>query len=53
MSIELLIPGRGACTLEHLVLDVNGTVASGGRLIEGVPARLAEIGKAWKSDPAR
>jgi P-type E1-E2 ATPase len=34
MRIE--IPGRGAYRLTHLVLDVNGTVAAGGRLIEGV-----------------
>lgn len=46
MSIELLIPGRGSYHLAHLVLDVNGTVAAGGRLIEGVPERLASVRKA-------
>ena len=45
MSIDILIPGRGAYCLAHLVLDVNGTVASGGRLIEGVSERLASISR--------
>jgi P-type E1-E2 ATPase len=32
--IDLDIPGRGAIRLEHLVLDVNGTIAKDGRLID-------------------
>jgi len=34
--IELNIPGRGLLQLEHLVTDVNGTLAIDGQLIEGV-----------------
>jgi P-type E1-E2 ATPase len=34
--IELMIPGRGQLRLEHLVCDVNGTLAVDGQLIEGV-----------------
>ena len=34
--IELEIPGFGSLSLEHLVLDLNGTIAAGGELIEGV-----------------
>lgn len=42
LSIE--IPGRGAMTLEHLVLDVNGTIAAGGSLLPGVADALAALG---------
>ncbi len=41
--IELTIPGRGTLQLEHLVLDVNGTLAVDGALIEGVARRLASL----------
>jgi len=34
--IELAIPGRGTLQLEHLVCDVNGTLAVDGQLIDGV-----------------
>jgi P-type E1-E2 ATPase len=34
--IEISIPQRGAFHLEHLVCDVNGTLALDGNLIEGV-----------------
>jgi soluble P-type ATPase len=34
--IELNIPGRGTIQLEHLVSDVNGTLAVDGILLEGV-----------------
>lgn len=34
--IELSIPGRGQYELEHLVCDVNGTLAVDGKLQEGV-----------------
>ncbi len=43
--MELAIPGRGSYEIHHLVLDVNGTVAVGGQLIDRVPERLAEIQK--------
>jgi P-type E1-E2 ATPase len=38
--IEVTIPGRGEYRLEHLVLDLNGTIAFDGDIIEGVPERL-------------
>jgi P-type E1-E2 ATPase len=34
--IELNVPGRGSIELEHLVCDVNGTLAVDGQLREGV-----------------
>jgi P-type E1-E2 ATPase len=41
--IELNIPGRGVIQLEHLVCDVNGTLALDGQLIEGVASALSRI----------
>ena len=41
--IELTIPGRGTLQLEHLVLDVNGTLAKDGRLLERMPRVLAAL----------
>jgi P-type E1-E2 ATPase len=41
--IELTIPGRGNVRLEHLVLDVNGTVAKDGRLLDKVAKPLAGL----------
>jgi soluble P-type ATPase len=41
--IELSIPGRGIVRLEHLVCDVNGTLAVDGRLIEGVSRALSVL----------
>jgi len=38
--IELTIPGRGIIRLEHLVSDVNGTLALDGKLLEGVARRI-------------
>ena len=34
--IELNIPGRGTIELEHMVCDVNGTLAVDGNFLEGV-----------------
>lgn len=34
--IALDIPGYGSLELEHLVLDLNGTIAGGGELLDGV-----------------
>ena len=42
--IELHIPGRGEIQLEHLVLDVNGTLALDGQLLEGMVRLLTELG---------
>jgi P-type E1-E2 ATPase len=41
--IELRIPGRGALQIEHLVTDVNGTLAVDGQLISGLNKRLASL----------
>ncbi len=38
--IEIYIPGRGNYKLDHLVLDLNGTITLDGRTIDGVRERL-------------
>jgi len=42
--IELNIPGRGTIQLEHLVSDVNGTLAIDGQLQEGLAKNLKLLG---------
>ena len=37
------IPGRAPLTLNHLVLDYNGTIAEDGIVIEGIAERLEEL----------
>lgn len=41
LTIE--IPGLTKLSLDNLVLDYNGTLARDGKLIEGVPERLARL----------
>ena len=41
--IELNIPGRGTIQLEHLVTDVNGTLAVDGQLLDGLRRRLKDL----------
>jgi P-type E1-E2 ATPase len=41
--IELSIPGRGEVRLNHLVADVNGTLAVDGMLLEGLSKRIAAL----------
>jgi P-type E1-E2 ATPase len=41
--IEIKIPGWLAYRFQNLVLDVNGTIAKDGKLLEGVEALLAEL----------
>jgi P-type E1-E2 ATPase len=41
--IELNIPGRGIVQLDHLVCDVNGTLAVDGILIDGVAKNLTRL----------
>jgi P-type E1-E2 ATPase len=43
--IEVEIPGFKKFCFAHLVLDVNGTIAKDGRLIEGVGELLRELRK--------
>ena len=44
--LEITIPSRGLLRLDHLVLDLNGTVALDGELIPGVEERLPWLGEA-------
>ncbi len=41
--IELNIPGRGQVQIDHLVSDVNGTLALDGRLMDGVAKALISL----------
>ena len=41
--IEIEIPGLKIFHFEHLVLDVNGTIAKDGRLLKGVKELLTEL----------
>jgi P-type E1-E2 ATPase len=45
MAIRLVIPGSRTLSLQHLVLDVNGTLALDGKLEPGVAERLAELAR--------
>jgi soluble P-type ATPase len=42
---EVEIPGGAALHLQHLVVDINGTLTSRGVLIEGVRERLSAVGR--------
>jgi hypothetical protein len=41
--IELNIPGRGRIQLEHLVANVNGTLAVDGQLLDGMSRSLKSL----------
>lgn len=41
--IELEIPGRGSLQLQHLVSDVNGTLAIDGQLLDGLSRRIRAL----------
>lgn len=41
--IELNVPGRGELAVEHLVMDVNGTLAVDGILLDGVVKRISAL----------
>lgn len=43
--IRLDLPGVGEIFLEHVVIDVNGTLAVDGKLLPGVPDLLQELKK--------
>jgi len=43
LMIELNIPGRGSLQLEHLVTDVNGTLAMDGQLLDGLAKKIASL----------
>lgn len=41
--LKIEIPGWGNITLEHVVFDYNGTLAIGGKLIDGVAEAINEL----------
>jgi soluble P-type ATPase len=41
----IAIPGRPSLELEHLLLDVNGTLTDRGELIDGVADKLGRLGE--------
>lgn len=41
--IEITIPGRGTLRIEHLVTDVNGTLALDGQLLDGIARQLPAL----------
>lgn len=41
--IELNIPGRGNVAIEHLIMDVNGTLAVDGILLDGIAKRIGAL----------
>jgi P-type E1-E2 ATPase len=43
--VRLSIPGRDSYEIEHVVLDMNGTVALDGTLIEGVGDRIGRLAR--------
>lgn len=43
MALSVSIPGWEELRLEHLFLDVNGTLTNRGELISGVTARIPEL----------
>jgi P-type E1-E2 ATPase len=43
VAVPIDIPGCGRLALEHLVLDVNGTLTGRGRLLDGVAERIARL----------
>ncbi len=43
--IAIDIPGHGPLALTHLILDLNGTIATDGALIDGVRDRVLRLGE--------
>jgi soluble P-type ATPase len=43
VTIAVEIPGSDSLALDHLLLDVNGTLTDRGQLIDGVAERLASL----------
>lgn len=41
--ISLNIPGKGTYQIEHVVFDVNGTLALDGQLLDGIPQKIHEL----------
>jgi soluble P-type ATPase len=45
MPLTVKVPGRTPLHLVHLVLDLNGTIAAGGRLLPGVKKRILSVAR--------
>lgn len=45
MALALPLPGRTALELEHLLLDVNGTLTNRGNLLSGITERISGLRK--------
>jgi soluble P-type ATPase len=43
VTVAVSIPGVGDLLLEHLILDMNGTLTNRGVLLEGVEAKLVRV----------
>jgi soluble P-type ATPase len=43
MTLQVAIPGRPEVRLEHLMLDVNGTLTNRGALLDGVKPRVERL----------
>jgi soluble P-type ATPase len=43
VTLSVSIPGLAELALEHLLLDVNGTLTNRGELLDGVEARLGRL----------
>lgn len=46
MTLSVSIPGLAELRLDHLLLDVNGTLTNRGALLDGVEARLGRLSDA-------
>ena len=46
--MEISIPNNGNLNINHVLLDLNGTLAVGGNLIEGVKERVEELRDQYK-----
>lgn len=43
--IDLTIPGVGNVQIVHLILDINGTLALDGKILDGIPRALTSLSK--------
>ncbi|MFO7572527.1 MAG: hypothetical protein R6W48_08015 [Gaiellaceae bacterium] len=48
MTLVVEIPGAGTLRLDHLLLDVNGTLTDRGSAIEGVAERLERVAEIFE-----
>lgn len=46
MTLSISVPGLAELALDHLLLDVNGTLTDRGELIEGLAPRIGELRQA-------